>query len=262
MSVSLITSFVGTAANLFGAAKQRRLAEQASRQAQIDAQKAFKAIEKSKILDLELPMRQYEIQQENIERATRQAVEAAREAGPRGVAAIPRIQAAAVQGYQGLTAMKEKALIGLGNLAEQQRVRGELAEAELRQRAATGAQTAAAEARATADVMTTSALKSLTGAIGEETKFDPDEELYGEQGGGFLGFLNRGAQAKFKPGSQEALDKMTFDTNKRAEEAFPGIDATGILEEAAFKGMGLPSINLMNQFMATQRPKQKSVLTY
>ena len=55
---------------------------------------------------------------------------------------------------------------------------------------------------------------------------------------------------------------MTFDTNKRAEEAFSGIDATGILEEAAFKGMGLPSINLMNQFMATQRPKQKSVLTY
>lgn len=261
MSVSLITSFVGTAANLFGAAKQRRLAEQASRQAQIDAQKAFKAIERSKVLDLELPMRQYEIQQENIERATREAVEAAREAGPRGVAAIPRIQAAAVQGYEGLTAMKEKALIGLGNLAEQQRVRGEFAEAELRERAAIGAQTAAAEARATADAMTTSGLTSLAGTLGGLTKFDPDEELYGKEGQGVLGFLNRGAQAKFKPGSQAALDKITFDTNNRLEESFSGIDTSSILQQAAFGNMSLPSVNLMNQFMA--RPKgQTPVLTF
>lgn len=225
MSVSLITSFVGTAANLFGAAKQRRLAEQASRQAQIDAQKAFKAIEKSKILDFELPMRQYEIQQENIERATRQAVEAAREAGPRGVAAIPRIQAAAVQGYQGLTAMKEKALIGLGNLAEQQRVRGELAEAELRQTAATGAQTAAAEARATADVMTTSGLKSLAGTLGGLTKFDPDEELYpegddgmfGDEGDdGMFGAVGEGAQGfNFIPTTGRGLEKAQRGANRK-----------------------------------------------
>ncbi len=260
MSVSLITSFVGTAANLIGAAKQRRLAEQASAQARIDAQKAFKAIEKSKILDLELPMRQYEIQQENIERATKEAVEAAREAGPRGVAAIPRIQAAAVQGYEGLTAMKEKALIGLGNLAEQQRARGELAEAELRERAATGAQTAAAEATATADAMTKSGLTSLAGTLGGLTKFDPDKELYGKDGGGIFGFLNRGAQAGFKPGSQEALDKMTFDANKSLEESFSGIDTSGILQQAAFGNTGLSSVNLMNQLVA--RPKQTPVLTF
>jgi len=112
MSVSLITSFVGTAANLFGAAKQRRLAEQASRQAQIDAQKAFKAIEKSKILDLELPMRQYEIQQENIERATRQAVEAAREAGPRVLLLFHGFSCSCSR-VRGLTAMKEKLLLVL-----------------------------------------------------------------------------------------------------------------------------------------------------
>jgi len=213
MSVSLITSFVGTAANLFGAAKQRRLAEQATRQAQIDAEKAFRAIEKSKVLDLELPMRQYQIQQENIERATREAVEAAREAGPRGVAAIPRIQAAAVQGYEGLTAMKEKALIGLGNLAEQQRVRGELAEAELRERAAEGAQIAAAEARATVDAMTTSAFTSLTGAIGEATKFDPDEELYPDGDDGAVG---EGAQGfNFIPTTARGLAKTQRRANRK-----------------------------------------------
>lgn len=216
MSVSLITSFVGTAANLFGAAKQRRLAEQASRQAQIDGQKAFKAIERSKILDLELPMRQYEIQQENIERATREAVEAAREAGPRGVAAIPRIQAAAVQGYEGLTAMKEKALIGLGNLAEQQRVRGEFAEAELRERAAIGAQTAAAEARATADAMTTSGLTSLAGTLGGLTKFDPDKELYPEGDDGMFGAVGQGAQGfEFIPTTARGLAKAQRGANRK-----------------------------------------------
>lgn len=213
MSVSLITSFVGTAANLFGAAKQRRLAEQASRQAQIDAQKAFKAIERSKILDLELPMRQYEIQQENIERATREAVEAAREAGPRGVAAIPRIQAAAVQGYEGLTAMKEKALIGLGNLAEQQRARGEFAEAEMREKAAIGAQTAAAEARATADAMTTSGLTSLAETLGGLTKFDPDEELYPE---GEFGAVGEGAEGfNFIPTTARGLGKAQRRANRK-----------------------------------------------
>jgi hypothetical protein len=161
-------------------------------------------------------MRQYEIQQENIERATREAVEAAREAGPRGVAAIPRIQAAAVQGYEGLTAMKEKAIIGLGNLAEQQRARGEIAEAELREKAATGAQTAAAEARATADAMTTSALTSLTGAIGEATKFDPDEELYSEGDDGMFGAVGEGAQGfNFIPTTARGLSKAQRRANRK-----------------------------------------------
>ena len=240
MSVSLITSFVGTAANLFGAAKQRRLAEQATRQAQIDAEKAFRAIEKSKVLDLELPMREYQIQQENIERATREAVEAAKEAGPRGVAAIPRIQAAAVQGYEGLTAMKEKALIGLGNLAEQQRVRGELAEAELRERAATGAQTAAAEARATADAMTTSALTSLTGAIGQATKFDPDKELYSEGDDGMFGAVGEVAEAfNFIPTTARGLTKAQSRANRKD---FGDTKVGGFLEQeiVPFFGQKVP----------------------
>ena len=231
MAASLITSFIGTAANLIGAAKQKRLAEQAARQAEIDTQKAFKAIEKSKILDLELPMEQYRRQEQLISQQTRQAVEAAREAGPRGVAAIPRIQAAGTEAFANLGAMQEKALIGLRNLEEQQRVRGEVLEAQLREKAAMGAQTAAAEARAKADALTTSGLTALAGTLGQLTAFDPEKELY------------PGGQAPFGEGSQAALDGMSIEQSIFGETELPEFTPSMSLQYGGLQGAGFMGRN-------------------
>jgi len=207
MSVSLITSLVGTALNLSEAAKQKRLAEQAQRQADIDTEKAFKAIERSKILDLELPMNEYRRQAQLIEQQTRQAVEAAREAGPRGVAAIPRIQQAGIEGFESLTGMKERALIGLQNLAEQQRVRGERDEALLREKSAIGDGTAARDYRMKSNALKTAGLKSLAGTIGGLTAFDPDKAPYPGEGG--LDAFLKGIFGGQAEGSQEGLDAST-----------------------------------------------------
>ena len=240
MSVSLITSFVGTALNLGQAAKQKRLAEQAARQAEIDTEKAFRAIEKSKILDLKLPMEQYRRQEQLISQQTRQAVEAAREAGPRGVAAIPRIQAAGTEAFANLGAMQEKALIGLRNLEEQQRVRGEVAEAQLRAEAAAGAQLAAAEARKAGADIITSGLTALTGAIGEETKFDPEKAIYGDKGlGGFLsGIFGQGKQAAAK-GLFGDLSLESFMTKEKTAGFLPSLS----LQESIFGQTQIPEFN-------------------
>ena len=242
MSVSLITSFVGTALNLGQAAKQKRLAEQAARQAEIDTEKAFRAIEKSKILDLKLPMEQYRRQEQLISQQTRQAVEAAREAGPRGVAAIPRIQAAGTEAFANLGAMQEKALIGLRNLEEQQRVRGEVAEAQLRAEAAAGAQLAAAEARKAGADIITSGLTALTGAVGEETKFDPEKAIYGDKGlGGFLsGIFGKGQQAeKGNKGLFGDLSLESFMTKEKTAGFLPSLS----LQESIFGQTQIPEFN-------------------
>lgn len=254
MSVSLITSFVGTALNLGQAAKQKRLAEQAARQAEIDTEKAFRAIEKSKILDLELPMEQYRRQEQLISQQTRQAVEAAREAGPRGVAAIPRIQAAGTEAFANLGAMQEKALIGLRNLEEQQRVRGELAEAELRAEAAAGAQLAAAEARKAGADIITSGLTALTGAVGEETKFDPEKAIYGDKGlGGFLsGIFGQGKQA-----AEQAAAAAKAEQLQLLQESTPTVDLFGSFISPT---IGSDTLSALNQFM--DYPKTESVITF
>jgi len=254
MSVSLITSFVGTALNLGQAAKQKRLAEQAARQAEIDTEKAFRAIEKSKILDLELPMEQYRRQEQLISQQTRQAVEAAREAGPRGVAAIPRIQAAGTEAFANLGAMQEKALIGLRNLEEQQRVRGEVAEAQLRAEAAAGAQLAAAEARKAGADIITSGLTALTGAVGEETKFDPEKAIYGDKGlGGFLsGIFGQGKQA-----AEQAADAAKAEQLQLLQESTPTVDLFGSFISPT---IGSDTLSALNQFMG--RPKTESVITF
>lgn len=258
MSVSLITSFVGTALNLGQAAKQKRLAEQAARQAEIDTEKAFRAIEKSKILDLELPMEQYRRQEQLISQQTRQAVEAAREAGPRGVAAIPRIQAAGTEAFANLGAMQEKALIGLRNLEEQQRVRGEVAEAQLRAEAAAGAQLAAAEARKAETDIITSGLKALTGAIGEETKFDPEKAVYGDKGlGGFLsGIFGQGKQA-----AEQAAAAAKAEQLQLLQESTPTVDLFGsFINPTLFSTIGSDTLSELNQFM--KYPKTESVITF
>ena len=70
MAISLITSFVGTALNLQGAAKQRAIAAKAQREADIATQKSLKAIEKSGIVDIALPTKQYEMLTRQIEQQT------------------------------------------------------------------------------------------------------------------------------------------------------------------------------------------------
>lgn len=215
MAASLITSFIGTALNLGQAAKQQRLIEQAQRQADIDTEKAFRAIESSKVLDLELPMKEYRRQEQLIAQQTRQAVEAAQEAGPRGVASIPAIQAAGVQAYEGLTAMKEKALIGLQNLEEEQRVKGELAEAKLRAESAAGAQEAVAEAREAKATLISKGIEGLTGTIEELTKFDEDEKLYNGGDDMFGGVGEKAEGFRFIPTTARGLAKAQRKANRK-----------------------------------------------
>lgn len=189
MAISLITSFVGTALNLQDAAKQRSIAAKAQREADIATQSALKAIEKSGIVDITLPTKQYEMLSRQIEQQTRQATEAAREAGPRGVAQIPKIQAAGVEAFQGLQAAQEEALFNLEKFAEQQESAAERATAEIQLMQAEGAQVASAEARKAASALESSALNLGMDFLGGLTKFNPDDpdSLYG--GGLFSGLF-------------------------------------------------------------------------
>lgn len=189
MSISLITSFVGTALNLQDAAKQRSIAAKAQREADIATQSALKAIEKSGVVDITLPTKQYEMLSRQIEQQTRQATEAAREAGPRGVAQIPKIQAAGVEAFQGLQAAQEEALFNIEKFAEQQESAAERATAEIQLMQAEGAQVASAEARKAASALESSALNLGMDFLGGLTKFNPDDpdSLYG--GGLFSGLF-------------------------------------------------------------------------
>lgn len=189
MAISLITSFVGTALNLQGAAKQRAIAAKAQREADIATQKSLKAIEKSGIVDIALPTKQYEMLTRQIEQQTRQATEAAREAGPRGVAQIPRIQAAGVEAFQGLQSAQEESLFNIEKYAQDKESAADLATAELQLMQAEGAQVAAAEARAAENQLNTSALNLGMDFLGGLTKFNPDDpdSLYG--GGLFSGLF-------------------------------------------------------------------------
>ena len=189
MAISLITSFVGTALNLQGAAKQRAIAAKAQREADIATQKSLKAIEKSGIVDIALPTKQYEMLTRQIEQQTRQATEAAREAGPRGVAQIPKIQAAGVEAFQGLQSAQEEALFNIEKYAQDKESAADLATAEVQLMQAEGAQVAAAEARAAENQLNTSALNLGMDFLGGLTKFNPDDpdSLYG--GGLFSGLF-------------------------------------------------------------------------
>ncbi len=189
MSISLITSFVGTALNLQDAAKQRSIAAKAQREADIATQSALKAIEKSGVVDITLPTKQYEMLSRQIEQQTRQATEAAREAGPRGVAQIPKIQAAGVEAFQGLQAAQEESLFNIEKFAEQQESAAERATAEIQLMQAEGAQVASAEARKAASALKSSALNLGMDFLGGLTKFNPDDpdSLYG--GGLFSGLF-------------------------------------------------------------------------
>ena len=189
MAISLITSFVGTALNLQGAAKQRAIALKAQREADIATQKSLKAIEESGIVDIALPTKQYEMLTRQIEQQTRQATEAAREAGPRGVAQIPKIQAAGVEAFQGLQSAQEEALFNIEKYAQDKKSAADLATAEVQLMQAEGAQVAAAEARAAENQLNTSALNLGMDFLGSLTKFNPDDpdSLYG--GGLFSGLF-------------------------------------------------------------------------
>ena len=103
MAISLITSFVSTAFKPpKGCKAESNSFKKHKEEVTIATQKSLKAIEESGIVDIALPTKQYEMLTRQIEQQTRQATEAAREAGPRGVAQIPKIQAAGV-GLSGIT---------------------------------------------------------------------------------------------------------------------------------------------------------------
>ena len=233
MAISLITSFVGTALNLQSAAKQRSIAAKAQREADIATQSALKAIEKSGIVDIALPTKQYEMLSRQIEQQTRQATEAAREAGPRGVAQIPKIQAAGVEAFQGLQAAQEESLFNIEKFAEQQEAAAERATAEIQLMQAEGAQVASAEARKAASALESSALKTGLGAIGGLTKFDPDKpgSLYGGLFGGLFGQ---------KPESGSA------DLSGFFQSQGMGGDLLSRTQQNVFGGVNLPEVNLGN----------------
>lgn len=221
MAISLITSFVGTALNLQDAAKQRSIAAKAQREADIATQSALKAIEKSGIVDIALPTKQYEMLSRQIEQQTRQATEAAREAGPRGVAQIPKIQAAGVEAFQGLQAAQEEALFDIEKFAEEQESAAERATAEIQLLQAEGAQVASAEARKAASALESSALQTGLGAIAGLTKFNPDDpdSLYGGLFSGLFGGRDRGA-------SSTNIDSMLNRTQQNifGETTLPQVD--------------------------------------
>jgi len=221
MAISLITSFVGTALNLQDAAKQRSIAAKAQREADIATQKSLKAIEKSGIVDIALPTKQYEMLSRQIEQQTRQATEAAREAGPRGVAQIPKIQAAGVEAFQGLQAAQEEALFNIEKFAEEQEAAAERATAEIQLMQAEGAQVASAEARKAASALESSALDLGMDFLGGLTKFDPDKpsSLYGGLFSGLFGGRDRGA-------SGTNIDSMLNRTQQNifGETTLPQVD--------------------------------------
>ncbi len=189
MAISLITSFVGTALNLQDAARQRAIAAKAQREADIATQSTLKAIEKSGIVDIALPTKQYEMLTRQIEQQTRQATEAAREAGPRGVAQIPKIQAAGVEAFQGLQSAQEEALFNIEKYEQDKESAADLATAEVQLMQAEGAQVASGEARKAASALESSALNLGMDFLGSLTKFNPDDpdSLYG--GGLFSGLF-------------------------------------------------------------------------
>lgn len=227
MAISLITSFVGTALNLQGAAKQRAIAAKAQREADIATQSALKAIEKSGIVDIALPTKQYEMLTRQIEQQTRQAVEAAREAGPRGVAQIPKIQAAGVEAFQGLQSAQEEALFNIEKYEQDKESAADLATAEVQLMQAEGAQVAAAEARAAENQLNTSALNLGMDFLGGLTKFNPDDpdSLYG--GGLFSGLFggrnrNNSGANRFASSTDSFLNRA--QQNIFGETTLPQLD--------------------------------------
>jgi len=222
--VSLVTNLFGFGMSMSAANAQRAAEARATKAAEIAVADARKQIKKAGFSALAVPMEAFQQRERQIQQDVTQAVEAAREAGPRGVAGVSGIVEAADVAAEKDQAAKEKAMFQLEAQKEAQMDKSLLGLANLDIAEAQGAQQAAAEARKAASALDTTAFTSLGKAISSQTEFDPNAPAYkgeakpfaetgvgkffGKAGDWLSGLFggNKTAQVDFEALNQKAYD--------------------------------------------------------